>query len=255
MPTQGLQGGEEIVRAYMGLGVGQDLLRRAAGGQRLQDEAVAGVLGAGVQLAVGKGPGAAFPELDVAAGVQLPGGPEPLHIGPALLHGPAPLQQDGPQAGPGQHQGGEQSGRSRAHHHWWMLRRRRRRRQEVAGPPDQPGDLFAAAAAQDRRLVLDLRLYGVDHRHFLPGVDAAAQYPQVDQVLFPHLRQAGGLCGQLGHVGAGGQFDIFDLQQGRCSFQGACGRCPLHIKTYHTIVFPAGKQRDSQMVQKTFRHF
>ena len=82
----------EIVRAHMGLGVNEDVRRRAAGGQALQDEAVPGVLGAGVQLPVGEGPGPAFAKLDVGLRVQSPGGPEALHVRLAGLHGPAPLQ-------------------------------------------------------------------------------------------------------------------------------------------------------------------
>ena len=107
LPAEVFQGDVEIVCAHVGLGVDEDVPGRAAGHQLLQNEAVADVLGAGVQLAVGEGPGAALAELDIGGQVQRSRGPEPLHIGPALFHAPAPLQQDGPQTGPGQHQRGE----------------------------------------------------------------------------------------------------------------------------------------------------
>ena len=42
------QGNMEHIRTHMGLGVHEDALRRAAGNQLLQDEAMARILGAGV---------------------------------------------------------------------------------------------------------------------------------------------------------------------------------------------------------------
>ena len=83
---------------------------------------------------------------------------------------------------------------------------------------DQPGDLFAAAAAQHGGLVLHGGGHGVHHGHVLPGVHAAAQDRQTFQVLLPHPQQPGRGGAQLRHAGAGGQFDGFDLQQGKRSF-------------------------------------
>ena len=74
-------------------------------------------MGAGVQLAVGKGAGAALTELHVVLRVQGPAPAEGLHRGSPLLHGLAPLQYDGPCPRPGQHQGGEHARRAEAHHH------------------------------------------------------------------------------------------------------------------------------------------
>ena len=91
LPPQVFQGNMEIVGAHMGLGVIEDLLRRTAADQLLQNKAVPEVLSTGVELAVGKGPGAALSELNVAGEVQLSGGPEALHIGSAVLHAAAPL--------------------------------------------------------------------------------------------------------------------------------------------------------------------
>ena len=75
----------------MGLGVDEDVLRRAVADQGFQNEAVAGVPGAGVQLAVGEGSRAALAKLDIGLQVQPPRFPEPLHILRPPLHIPAPL--------------------------------------------------------------------------------------------------------------------------------------------------------------------
>ena len=70
---QVFQGDVEIIRPHMGLGVVENLLRRPAFNQFLQNKTVTGIFGAGVQLAVGKGAGAALPELDVAGEIQFSG--------------------------------------------------------------------------------------------------------------------------------------------------------------------------------------
>ena len=54
-----------------------------------------GIVGTGVQLAVGEGARAALTELHVGGGVQYAGGPKLFHIGSALLHRAASLQHDG----------------------------------------------------------------------------------------------------------------------------------------------------------------
>ena len=68
---------------------------------------MAQVLCAGVQLAVGKRAGAAFAELHIGLKIQRSAAPEPLHILSALLYASAALEQDGPSAAAGQHQGGK----------------------------------------------------------------------------------------------------------------------------------------------------
>ena len=75
----------------MGLGVDEDILRRAAGYESFQNEAVAGVPGAGGELAVGKSAGTALTELNVGGLVQPAAGPEPLHIRLSRVHIRAPL--------------------------------------------------------------------------------------------------------------------------------------------------------------------
>ena len=69
--AQVLHHGEEHIGPHMGLGVIEDLLLGAALDQLLQDPVIPGVVGAGVQLSVGEGPGAALSELHIA-----PGGPD-----------------------------------------------------------------------------------------------------------------------------------------------------------------------------------
>ena len=89
---QGLQGDVELVGAHVGLGVGQNGIRCAAADQRLQNEAVAQVLRAGVQLAVRKGAGAALAKLDIAVRVQRAAGPEALNVHLTVFYRPAALQ-------------------------------------------------------------------------------------------------------------------------------------------------------------------
>ena len=137
----------------MGLGVHQNILRSAAGDQLLQNEAVADVPGAGVELAVGKGTGAALPELNVGGEVQLPGGPEALHVLRPALHAPSTLQQDGTQPRPGQYQGGKEARGARAHHHRRNILGRQRGREQIAGGALDPGDFFAAAALEHGGLI------------------------------------------------------------------------------------------------------
>ena len=200
----------EKVRAHVGLGVDENVLRRAAGHQRLQNEAVAEVLGAGVQLAVGEGAGAALAELDIGGQVQLSCGPEPLHVRLPLFHRAAPLQQDGPLAGPGQHQSGEESGGPGPRHHG----RDRRRRQGSGGRVDRlgdgPADLPAPDPAEHRRLILYGDLHRIDQADLLPGVHAAPQDPEGEEILLPHPQQAGGLGGQRPHAGLRRELDGID---------------------------------------------
>ena len=91
LPAQAAQGDVQHVRAHMGSGVREDALRRAAAHQRLHNEPVAHVTGAGVQLPVGKRTGAALAELDVAFGVQRAAAPEALHVRLPLFYRAASL--------------------------------------------------------------------------------------------------------------------------------------------------------------------
>ena len=165
----------EVVRPHVGLGVHQDVPGRAAGGQLLQDEAVADVLRAGIELAVGEGPGAALPELDVGPRVQASRAEEGFHIALPLLHRAAPLQQDGAQPRLGQHQGGEEPRGPGAHHHGRHRRRRQGRRRRVRRGLCGPADLPAPGSAENSGLLLDRDLHRVDQADFFPGVHTAAE--------------------------------------------------------------------------------
>ena len=86
----------------MGLGPPENVLRRTAGAEGLQDEELPGGLGAGGELAVRECAGAALPELHVALGIQDGVGLQGGHVPGALLDGLAALDEDGPGAGHGQ---------------------------------------------------------------------------------------------------------------------------------------------------------
>ncbi len=197
----------EVIRAHMGLGVNEDVPRRAAGSQALQDEAVAEVLGAGRQLPVGEGPGPALAELDVGLRVQGPGGPEPLHVRPAGLHRAAPLQEDGPLARLRQRQGGEEPRGARARHHRRNLRRRQGLRQAVGRSRLPAADFPAPAAAEDGGLVFHQDRQGIRQGRVLPGVHAAAQDPEVPKVRRAEAQQLRGPGAEVLLPAAGGKAD------------------------------------------------
>ena len=195
LPPQGLQGDVELVGTHMGQCVGEDALRRAAGYQLLHDEAVAQVAGAGVQLAVGKRPGAALAELDVALCIQLTGGPETLYVPLPLLHALPALQQNGACAAFCQHQRGKQSGRPRAYYDGAHLRR------GDGGGERVPlrrvgGDALVPAAAQQRGLLRGGDRHGVHEGQALPCVDGAAQHRQAGQRRRRYPQQPGALVQQ-----------------------------------------------------------
>ena len=234
LPAEVLEDDMEIVRAHMGLGVNEDVRRRAAGGQALQDEAVPGVLGAGVQLPVGEGPGPAFAKLDVGLQVQSPGGPEALHVRLAGLHGPAPLQEDGPLSGQGQRQGGEEPRGSRPHHDGGNLRRGPGRRGTVGRFRTQGGGFFVPAAAEDGGLVFHGGGQGVGQDHILPGVHAAAEDAEVPDCLRRNAQEPGGLGAEFRLSAAGGEADALKLDHGQSPFVGEFegeGRAPCPVSS------------------------
>ena len=104
--------------ADMGMGLGEDFLRRASLdelGQHLAAQ-IARILDLAVELAVGKSSGAAFAELDIGFRIENRAPPQAPGILGALAHHLAALQDDGPKAGLRQDQGGEKPARPRADH-------------------------------------------------------------------------------------------------------------------------------------------
>ena len=214
LPPQVPQGDVEVVRPHVGLGVHQDVPGGTAGGQFLQDKAVTNVPGAGIELPVREGSGPALPELDVGAGVQAPGAEELLHILLPLLHRAAPLQQDGLLPGPGQDQRGKEPRGARSHHDGADGGRRHGGGRGVGlrrGPAAHP---LVPAAAEHRRLALYLRRRGADPLDTLPGVDAAAQQREGQEV--SGIAQPQELPDPLRErilAASHRQLDPFDLQQ------------------------------------------
>ena len=107
----------EHVGADVGLVGIADILRRAVYHQGFHHGGKTGVMGPGGQLSVGEGPGPALAELDVGGGVQRTPRPKGGYVAAPLLHGTAPLQNNGGQASTRQKKGGKEPGRAHAHHH------------------------------------------------------------------------------------------------------------------------------------------
>ena len=153
----------ELVRADMGLGQVQDLLRRAVLHEGLQNRADVGRLCAGSQLAVRERARAALAELHIAVRVE---GAVLLHGGDILgagFNGLASLDQDGVRARLGQRQRGEQACRARTHHH-------RRTGKLRLGQGGQHGRIHAICRArleplEDGVLVFDFHIHGDDEVH------------------------------------------------------------------------------------------
>ena len=104
-------------------------------------------------------------------------------------------------------QGGEEAGGAGAHHHRRDLRGRHGGRRRVCRGRLDPADLPAAAAAERGGLLFQRDLHGVDQADLLPGVHAAAEYAQGEQILLPHPEETGGLGGQRIHPRPGGKLD------------------------------------------------
>ena len=113
---------KQNIRAHMGLGIIQNFFLRAKADKLLQDPTAPFIFRAGIQLSVGKGPGTALTELDVALRVQYAVAPEVLHLSLPLLGALTALEDDGPQTGPCKDQRGEHPGRAEAHDHRALVR-------------------------------------------------------------------------------------------------------------------------------------
>ena len=198
----------------MGLGIHQNGFRSAAGNQCFQNEAMAGITGAGIQLSVRKGACAALAELDIGFRTEQPRLPESGYIGAALLHRQAPLQKNGMQTAFGQHQSGKQPGGSRPDHHGGRVRRRERGGQRIHGRRIHT-DGAALAAAQNRLFIPDPDRHGVYQTQRRAGIHCPAEHRQGNNGLLRQMQQMSGLFSQQRFRLAGGQLQLLQLQQNK----------------------------------------
>ena len=112
-PTQVAHDVDEQVGADMGLGVHEDVRRRAGLHEGLQHMADMGRFDARVQLAVGKRARTALTELDIRALIERGTGIEGLDDFHAIAHGSTPFHYQRTQSGPRQIQRAEQPRRPR----------------------------------------------------------------------------------------------------------------------------------------------
>ena len=164
------------VRADVGLGVVDNVLRRAVRGKLLQHPADALVVRVRVELAVGECPRAALAELHVALGIKHPARAERLHLFAARVHILSALQYDRARARLGEPQRREHARGSEADHDR-TLRAAFHMRNGVGDVvhngrlPAPRGELFLAAGDRhaDRVDIPELRLAPGVERFFADG--------------------------------------------------------------------------------------
>ena len=175
-----LDHGDEAEGADMRMRFPQYVVGRAGLDELLQHLAAqeARVLHPAIELAVGKGAGAAFAELHIAVRVQFGAAPQAPGILGALAHHLAAIEDDGPEAHLRQDQPGEQAARSRADHHGAQAApaARRRHREAVCHVRGGAQVLVVREAREHRRFVGQLDIDGIDQldRIASAGVVAAA---------------------------------------------------------------------------------
>ena len=196
LPPQVPQDNAQPIGTYMGLGVPQDILRRAVFHQPLHDPAMPHISGAGVQLSVRERPCASLAELDIGLRIQYPALPKPPHILLPLLHAAAPLQYDGLHAAFGQHQRREQARRPHAHHNGRQVAALHRSRKGVSFRRIAR-NVCITAALQKPRLVFHLHRRSIHEPQAVPGVDGPAQYLHGRDILLPAAQHGGSLPLQL----------------------------------------------------------
>ena len=121
LPAQILHHGQQHICAHMGLGIKENILICTEGHKLLQNPADPGIIQSGIQLSIGESTGAALAKLDIAAGIQLTGLKEMLHLFMSGLSILSPFQNQRPQASLGENQGRKHTGRAKAHHHRAVL--------------------------------------------------------------------------------------------------------------------------------------
>ena len=179
-PTQILDHLQQYVRAHVGLGIKKDILPRPRRHKLLQYPADSRIIDPGIQLSVGKSPGAPLTKLHIGMGVQFAGLPECLYLlvpGQRIL---SPLQYDGASPRQGQDQSGKHPGGTKADHHRPVLLRlclrhpvavHRGRTHPLAPAPFE--DLVFAG--------LECRIHRIDHLdlRLFPGIDGPADNGQL----------------------------------------------------------------------------
>ena len=151
---------QKPVRSHMRLCLIQDFRRTACLYKGLQDEGGSAflIIDQGIELAVRKGSGASLPELDIGGRIQPAAFPEAPDVLLPLFHRPAPLNQQGPVAVPGQQQSTEESGRAGSDDH----------------RPVRYGRFPCfGEAVDDRTAVLYIVILQFGDQAFLPGGTAA----------------------------------------------------------------------------------
>ena len=134
----------EHVGADVRLGVIEDRLRSTVFIKSTKDEGNERIVGAGVELPVGKGAGSPLTELDIALGIQNAVGSESLHLLLSRGYFLTPLDHNRPCAGSCQHEGGKHPRRAEAYH-------QRALRHRGCAPPERnrlpiKGDILALSA-------------------------------------------------------------------------------------------------------------
>jgi len=145
------------------------------------------ILDLAVELAVGKGTGAALAELDIGFGIELALAPQPPGVLGALAHGLAAFQDQGPEAHLRQQQAGKQAAGTGTDYHralrGWRLRRLGNKTIAGVGRGAYMG--VAGQARQHCGFVAEdeIQCVGQDDGRPLACVIAAAEYGDVEQFI------------------------------------------------------------------------
>ena len=139
----------------MGFCVDENIFTRTEADEFLQNEAVARIFRAGVELAVGKRACAALAELDIGGRVERTGRPEALHVALALFDTLSAFEQNRPCAAAGEDERAEQTARSRADDNGTHRRRFDALGQNVA-LGDIARDVFIMAVFQHGGFIFNL---------------------------------------------------------------------------------------------------
>ena len=171
----GAHHGGQAVRAHVRARFPQNLLRRAEAGQRFQHFAAVDVLDAGIELAIGKRPGAALAELHVALRIERSAVPEGVDVARALVHAFAALDDQRGKAHACKRQRREQPRRAEADHQRAMGKDARRGQRARRGR----GKLFAAPGQRTER-ALCLHVEGEDKAYVAPVARIHRAFAQMD---------------------------------------------------------------------------